>query len=87
MNIKSCKIASRLISDSFERKLSIKETISLKIHLMMCKGCTLASKQMNGIRNVLTDYTSGISSNPAPSNKSLSEKAKLRIKEKLNQRN
>ncbi|MDX8395315.1 MAG: hypothetical protein R8K22_02765 [Mariprofundaceae bacterium] len=34
-----CKHASKLTSDTFERPLSWKESISLRIHLMMCRMC------------------------------------------------
>ena len=87
MNIKSCKIASRLISDSFERKLSFKEKLSLNVHLVMCKGCTLAYKQLKGLNDLFSHYAAGISAADTPANKSLSEDAKSRIKIRIAQEN
>jgi hypothetical protein len=35
----SCQQATRLISESQERGLSLTEKMSLKVHVMMCTGC------------------------------------------------
>ena len=42
----NCKEATRLISESQERKLSLLEKIPLKFHVMMCSGCKNFSKQV-----------------------------------------
>lgn len=36
----SCKKTSRLMSQQLDRKLSRYETVSIRLHLMMCSGCT-----------------------------------------------
>ncbi len=35
----NCKEATRLISESQERELSLLEKMPLKFHVMMCSGC------------------------------------------------
>ena len=35
----NCKDASRLQSHTYERKLSARELVALKLHLLICKGC------------------------------------------------
>ena len=42
----NCKEATRLISESQERKLSLLEKMSLKFHVMMCSGCKNFSQQV-----------------------------------------
>jgi hypothetical protein len=42
----NCKEATRLISESQERKLSLLENAPLKFHVMMCSGCKNFSLQI-----------------------------------------
>lgn len=42
----NCKEATRLISESQERKLSLLEKMPLKFHVMMCAGCKNFSQQI-----------------------------------------
>lgn len=42
----NCKEATRLISESQERKLSLLEIMPLKFHVMMCSGCKNFSLQV-----------------------------------------
>ena len=53
----NCKQATRLLSDAQERELSLKEKSTLKIHVMMCSGCSNFSKQMNMLREFAHAYT------------------------------
>ncbi len=49
----NCKHASQLISRSQDQKLTLKERIYLKFHLVMCSGCTNYRKQMEYIRKAM----------------------------------
>ena len=55
----SCKKATHLMSQQLDRKLTARETASLKFHLMMCTGCTNFKDNMSFLRKacerVLTD--------------------------------
>lgn len=42
----NCKEATRLISESQERKLSMFEKMPLKFHVTMCPGCKNFSQQV-----------------------------------------
>ncbi len=45
-----CKQATQLMSQSQDRDLTLKEKIQLKLHLLMCDGCTHCNRQMSIIR-------------------------------------
>ena len=51
-----CNIATRLISESQERSLSITERVSLKLHMVMCFGCRNFNEQMGVIRLMTRSY-------------------------------
>lgn len=46
----NCKEASQLASISIDRKLSLSERLSLKIHLLLCAGCTNFYSQISLLR-------------------------------------
>jgi len=52
----SCKQATRLISQSQDRDLSIAEKLQLKLHLAMCKGCMHFQSQMGFLRRACSGY-------------------------------
>jgi len=52
----TCRQASRLLSDSRDRKLGLGERITLRLHLTICDGCTQFDRQLDVIRQVLRRY-------------------------------
>lgn len=46
----NCRQATRLMSEENERELTARERIELRVHNMMCKGCTQYRKQIGFIR-------------------------------------
>lgn len=52
----SCKGASRLLSETRERRLGFWERLGLRLHLMMCDGCTNFRKQLDFISLVMRRY-------------------------------
>lgn len=46
----TCKQATKVMSQAQDRPLSLKERLHLRLHLMMCRGCTRFEKQMRFIR-------------------------------------
>lgn len=46
----SCKQASQLISQSLDRKLSLRERIGVRLHLLICDVCTRFGKQLKLMR-------------------------------------
>ncbi len=55
----NCQDATRLMSQSQERGLSLVERMSLKAHQMMCSGCRHFERQMGTIRMVTRAYVQG----------------------------
>lgn len=52
----NCREATRLLSESQDRRLSIKERISLKLHVSMCSGCRNFGTQMQFMRKISHAY-------------------------------
>ena len=46
----NCKEATRLMSEGYDRKLTLGERLSLKMHTMMCIGCTNYGRHMDFVR-------------------------------------
>jgi hypothetical protein len=46
----SCKDASKIISQSLDRKLTMGERFNLKLHLLICKYCKYFSQQLQTLR-------------------------------------
>lgn len=43
----TCKDASKLMSQSLDRRLGLMEKAGLRFHLLICKSCQLAYTQLN----------------------------------------
>jgi len=54
-----CHEATRLMSESQERPLSMTERMSLKLHLMMCTGCANFKDQMGTLRVMTRNFAKG----------------------------
>jgi hypothetical protein len=55
----NCQKATRLYSEAQERELSLKENMSLKMHVMMCSGCRNFGKHMYTIRQAMRAFAEG----------------------------
>ena len=49
----NCKQATRLVSLSQDRELSMPERIRLRFHLLICSGCFNYNKQMSFMRKAM----------------------------------
>ena len=52
----SCQRATQLLSERLDRPLSLSERAALRIHLMMCRGCSNFGEQMGTIRQLTQQY-------------------------------
>lgn len=52
----NCLEATRLISESQERRLSVPEKVTLKMHVMMCSGCKNFSLQIPFLGKAMRAY-------------------------------
>ena len=58
MNL-SCKEATQLLSQREDRKLTLAETVALRVHLAICRGCRAVSEQIPFLRRALAKYFDG----------------------------
>lgn len=56
----NCQQATKLISDSQQRALSLPDKLSLKVHVMMCSGCKNFSLQVPFLSKVMKAYAKGL---------------------------
>jgi len=49
----TCKEVSRLVSQGLDRRLGFGERIALRVHLMICTGCTNFSRQVAFLRKAV----------------------------------
>jgi hypothetical protein len=75
----SCHHATRLISESMDRRLSPREILMLKIHLLVCDLCQKFEQNIQDLRKILRNYT-------PTHEQSLPETWKLQLKDKLKER-
>ena len=47
----SCREVTQLVSESLDRRLSLRQRVSMKMHLMMCRLCSRYNKQLAGLRD------------------------------------
>ncbi len=52
----NCKQASELRSQALDRKISLREKVLLKLHLLICHGCSNFSKQVTVMREACRSY-------------------------------
>jgi hypothetical protein len=58
-----CKQASRLISQSLDRPLTLRERFALKLHLIICEYCKRFSRQMQTLRLAITKMVGAVENN------------------------
>jgi len=51
-----CIEATQLVSESQERELGFRERLSLRLHLMMCRGCRNAERQLTVLRRAMRAF-------------------------------
>jgi len=55
-----CKHASKLMSRALDEKLSLRERVSLKFHLFLCKYCLHFSQQLKALRVTISSICKNI---------------------------
>lgn len=64
----SCKEVTELCSREMELPLGLAAKASLRMHLMMCDGCTNFRLQMKTLRQVMRAYAEGHGAGAEPPN-------------------
>ena len=52
----NCKQASELLSQAQDRDISLRERLSLRLHLLFCQGCRNFSSQLQVMRAACRRY-------------------------------
>ncbi|MBI1195811.1 MAG: zf-HC2 domain-containing protein [Gammaproteobacteria bacterium] len=77
----SCKEVSELVSQSLDRKLSLRERASVRLHLMMCHMCAAYRRQIEFMHDAVRRL-----GRQAQTQGTLSDEAKARIKKRIEER-
>ena len=81
--VTSCKQAARLVSVSFERRLTLREWLSMRVHLMMCRTCTFYSRQIRALRAIFIRHEENLSRTPPSDEEKLTDQARDRIQKTI----
>lgn len=73
----TCREASKLVSQSFERRLPWHSRVALRLHLLACAACTQFKRLAEFIRRAAREYTRRL---PAVGQLGLSKAARERIR-------
>ena len=52
----SCKDVTKLVSENLDRDLSLWRRIGLRLHVVMCKGCSAYRRQIESLNKVVSDH-------------------------------
>ena len=52
----SCKQATRLVSEGLDRELPFLQRMSLRFHVVMCRGCSRYKRQITALSSLITDH-------------------------------
>ena len=77
----SCKEVSRLVSESLDRRLPIRQRLAIRMHLLFCRSCTQFRRQLllikDAVGHLQDDIEKAVSSSP------LTQEARERMKKTL----
>lgn len=59
----NCRQATRLLSESQDRSLSLGEKMGLRLHVLICTGCRHCKQNMNVLHTASKAYAKGASEN------------------------
>ncbi|ENO92890.1 hypothetical protein C662_09935 [Thauera sp. 28] len=59
MKMMTCKDATRLMSERYERTLDLRERLALKMHTAMCKGCSNYGRHLDVLRKATARLREG----------------------------
>lgn len=83
MNVFSCKDASRMVSESIDRPLTLRERLTLRMHLLMCSFCTRFSRQLRFLRRAAEHFSRAHQDSRSAPDETLSVEARQRIRRAL----
>ena len=81
--IPSCEEVTRLVSESLDRPLSLRNRIGLRLHLMICVVCSRYRKHLRFIRDAVRGHPERVDGHEETGTLVLSPEAYERIKRAL----
>ncbi|MEW6542243.1 MAG: zf-HC2 domain-containing protein [Nitrospirota bacterium] len=76
----NCAEATRLLSDSLDRPLTIGQRVALRIHLLICQWCDRYGRQLRFIREAFRGRPDRLVEPDETASEALSAEAKARLK-------
>jgi hypothetical protein len=83
----ACQQMVETISQSMERKLTLRESINLKLHLWICAWCQWYMEHLHIIRDAARAKAAEVGDVTSASGPALSAEARERIKRRLSDQN
>ena len=79
----SCEEVTRLVSESLDRQLPLRQRLAVRMHFLFCEACTRYEKQLLFIRKLVRHFPADIEDTTPSSAPALSLEARERIKRSL----
>ena len=77
----SCKEATQLVSEGLDRELPFWRRLGLRLHVVMCRGCSRYTRQIKALNRLISDHYAG--DPPAEVSEQVSQDAVQHIKSSL----
>ncbi len=55
----SCKEATRLVSEGLDHPLPFWRRMGLRLHVVMCRGCSRYTRQITALNRLISDHYAG----------------------------
>ncbi len=78
-----CREVSRLVSESMERNLPLRQRLQVWLHLAMCRLCAGFARQLRFLRRAIQENSERLTQDPTAPEPTLSEEAREQIKAAL----
>jgi len=78
-----CREVSKLVSESMERELPLRQRLQVWMHLAMCRMCAGFARQLRLLRRAARENPERLAADPAEPEPALSQEARERMKTAL----
>ncbi len=79
----TCDVITQKISESMDHKISLKNRLKIRLHVMFCKLCRRYQRQLMTMHTLLALRLQGEKENILPKGPTLTSRARIRIKQNL----
>ncbi|QDV66509.1 hypothetical protein Poly24_01950 [Rosistilla carotiformis] len=83
----SCKEITKLVSDSLETKLTLRQRVELWMHLRICRLCAAFRRDVDSLHHRTQQHAAEFDNDPSIAQAKLSPEARQRIKQAIAARN